>query len=132
MKITAQTTEEFREQLTAYLKQPRCTDIKNIIYFWKVENPISRQKGESNIVYIGQSSRSLNDRYLPTKAFNIEMDYFESFYKDAIKNHGALFIDIEETDTPERAEWEHLQAYRSEHLELPPLNRKMATKPPVD
>ena len=129
MEITAQTPEEFEKQFYQFLSQPKCKDIRNIIYSWEVENPIPRVNGESKVIYIGQSKRSFNERYSGSKDFKIEADYFNRFYRHAISKYGPISISIESSENPKMAEWEQLMNYREKHLEYPPLNRSIPNKP---
>lgn len=129
MKITAQTAEEFRDQLLQYFNQPKCKDVSSIVYFWRVERPIPRTRGESNILYIGKATTSLYARYSSPQQIDIEMKCFARFYRHVIEKYGPLFIDIEETTNPKHAEWENFQAYYDEHLERPPLNLQMIYEP---
>ncbi|WNC67538.1 hypothetical protein RI845_13550 [Thalassotalea nanhaiensis] len=123
MKITATTKEEFSVQFRNYLNQDKSRNLCNIVYKWKVENNIPRMKGESNILYIGQTKRSLYDRYSDKRSFNIELTYFEQFYKYAIQEYGSLFIEILAVDDVKLEEHRELDHYRSMHFEYPPLNR---------
>jgi len=129
MNITALTEEEFREQFRIVLQRSECTSIENIVYFWKSERPIPRVSGESNILYIGQTSRSLNGRYGSKKDFEIEVAYFKRFYRHIIQKYGAVFLEVKATDNPKIAEWEQLSEYYGKHFEYPPLNRAVPSKP---
>ncbi len=102
-KITAKTTEEFREQFNCILQQEECREITGMVYFWMVEKPIPRILGESRILYIGQTSQSLNQRYSGSN-FKTEIYNFETLYKHAIKKYGAIRIEIERTSDPEQRE----------------------------
>ena len=129
MKITATTSEEFSAQFEELLKLESSKRHKNIVYFWKVEKPMPRLYGESNIIYIGQTSRSLQGRYLMSKDFNYEVSMFDHFYKHAIKKYGALFIECKASDNPPHAEWKELRKYYGEHYEYPPRNRAIPNEP---
>ena len=129
MRINATTKEEFAEQFRNYLNQDKSRSLCNIVYKWKVENDIPRMKGESNILYIGQTKRSLYDRYSDKGSFNIELTYFEQFYKYAIQEYGSLFIEILAVDDVKLEEYRELDHYRSMHCEYPPLNRAIPKKP---
>lgn len=128
-KITAKTTEEFRDQFKCFLQQEECKKTTSIVYFWMVENPIPRILGENRILYIGRTSRSLNKRYSGGKAFEIEVKYFEQIYKRVIETYGSISIDAIATENPKSKEWEELNAYYCNHLEHPPLNRSIPGAP---
>ena len=122
MKITAKTSEEFEAQLEQFLKLPECASTKGIIYFLRVEKPIPRKVGDSDILYIGKSINSLNDRYMKSGAFNIEMGYFEKYYKKAIEKYGGMYFEVKKSDNPKSSEDEQLEIFRNKHGELPPIN----------
>lgn len=129
MKITALTEEEFRVQFQRALQQAECLSLSSIVYFWKSEKSIPRVNGESNILYIGQTSKSLNGRYAGKKDFEIEVAYFNRFYRHIIHKYGFIFLEVKEVENPKFAEWEQLTEYYSAHLEYPPLNRAVPSKP---
>ena len=129
MNITAVTEDEFRKQFRVVLQRDECTTINNIVYFWMSENPIPRVSGESNILYIGQTSRSLNGRYSSKNDFEIEVAYFNRFYRHIIQKYGAVYLDVKEAVNPKFSEWEELAKYYCTHLEYPPLNRAVPSKP---
>jgi hypothetical protein len=129
MKITAVTRDEFIDQFKMFLKQSECASIQNIVYFWKSETPVPRVIGESNILYIGQTSKSLNIRYGCKKDLDSEAYYFENVYQHVIQKYGSIFMEIRAVDNPKYSEWEELNNYYSAHREFPPLNRAFPNKP---
>jgi len=129
MKITAVNSEEFREQFRLVLQQSEFISVRGVVYFWKSDAPIPRVIGESNILYIGQTSRTLNDRHGGKRDFDIEVAYFNRFYRHVIKKYGPLTMEFKPSDSPKRAEWEELKAYYEAHLEYPPLNRSVPSEP---
>ncbi len=131
MKIKAKTIEEFDKQLEQLLCSMDAKNKKGIVYIWKLEKSISRVKGSSPIVYIGQTKNSLQSRYYNTKSLNIEKQYFEKYYKIMIELYGAMSIDIIEVENPKLAEYEELMKYNKSHNEYPPLNRSIPNKPSI-
>jgi hypothetical protein len=129
MKISATTSDEFEEQFTKLLKQEASVNITSIVYFWRVENEIPRLIGKSNILYIGKTSKSLQERYLKSANYKIEKQYFENIYRHAIKEYGQISIEIIKTDNPAKAEYEALNEYYKSHCEHPPLNRSIPNPP---
>jgi len=129
MKISATTSDEFKEQFTTFLNQELCLSLTNIVYFWRVEKPITRVLGESNVLYIGQTSRSFNKRYSGSKDFATEVRFFTSFYQHVMKIYGSISIEIIQSDNPKTAECEALNEYYRNHLERPPLNRSIPQPP---
>ena len=129
MKITAVNSDEFRDQFRLVLQQSEFTSIRGVVYFWKSERPIPRVIGESNILYIGQTSRTLCERHGDKRDFEIEVAYFNRFYSHVIKKYGPLSMDFKAVGSPKRAEWEELKNYYETHLEYPPLNRAVPSEP---
>lgn len=120
-KITATTESEFKAQFKKLLTDPACS-IENVVYRYVTEREISRSFGSSNILYVGQTKHSFNNRYSNSKSFKIEVLYFKS-YKRYIAEYGPISIEIEKVDNSKRAEYQILESYRLEHEDLPPLNR---------
>jgi len=125
MKISATTIDEFKEQFSKFLNQEPSKNLTKIVYFWRVEKPISRVMGESNILYIGQTNSTFTKRYSGSKAYEIETLFFTNFYRHVINKYGSISIEIIQTDVPKVAECEALNEYYKNHLERPPLNRSI-------
>lgn len=122
-KITAQTQEDFEEQLKAIIASEDAKKI-SIVYIWKVEKQIPRVNGKSNVVYIGMSENSFADRYSTSNAKRDEAYNFRVLYKELIALYGPITIEIKQVDKPKEVEEQDLLDYYKEHLELPPLNRR--------
>ncbi len=129
MKLDATDRDEYSEQFESLLKSDPYKTTERIVYFFKVEKPISRVIGESNIIYIGRSDGSFSSRYYPSKAFNLEMAFFDKFYKHAIKLYGPISIEITQVEKTKYFEWKAIADYYSRHLEYPPLNRAIPNEP---
>ena len=106
-----------------------CKSVEGIVYFFKTKKPIERVRGESNIIYIGKSDGSFSSRYYPSKAFNLEMTFFDKFYKHVIELYGSISIEITQVEETKYSEWEALSDYFAKHLEYPPLNRAIPNEP---
>ena len=119
-RTSANDVENFKLQFKEVLNEARTST--GIVYVLKAERNIPRLKGESNIIYIGKTSRSLYDRYIS----NIwhEAKYFWPRYNYIISNFGHISIEIYSTSAPELTESNFLYQYHHEHLELPPINLK--------
>ena len=131
MTIEGKTLEEFMEKFNLFLNSEKAKNIKGIVYIWKTTNKFARVKGSSEIIYIGQSKNTFNDRYQNSKSLNIEKLYFERYYKYMIEMYGAITIEIKDTNNPKLSEWEELMKYNDNHKEYPPLNRSIPNKPEV-
>lgn len=129
MKITAKTEEAFRSQFQLFLNRPECLDFKGIVYWWRSSKPVPRVVGKSEILYVGQSSRSMYGRYGGKRDFDIEAAYFNRFYRHVIDQYGPIILEVEKVDNPKRIEWEKLTQYYENHLEYPPLNRSIPSEP---
>jgi len=123
--INATTLDDFKTQFTTLLKEDPYSTTRNIVYIWKVEKPIPRLISESNILYIGRTKNTFKSRYSTTTAMQIELEYFETVYKSAIKKYGNISIEIHPVDNTISAEKDALHNYFRQHSELPPLNRAM-------
>lgn len=129
MPITAVTAQEFVEQFKSVLNDAACRELTNIVYVWRTTNPILRVKGESPILYIGQTRQSLRDRYYNKRALDIEVKNFARSFSYIIQQYGPIFIQITEAANPKLDEWLQLSDYFSTHLEYPPLNRSIPGEP---
>ena len=99
---------------------------KNIVYIWRSEKPIHRLKGESDILYIGQTKQSFYQRYAKygtkwhgTKANSLKFSHI-------IDTYGAISIwtcDFSKFgDSLLLAEGQLLWWYFQNHCEYPPMN----------
>lgn len=127
--ITALTAQEFVEQFKSVLNDAACRELTNIVYVWRTAEPITRVKGESPILYIGQTRQSLRGRYHNKRALDIEVANFARAFSYIIQRYGPIFIQIIEAANPKLEEWQQLSDYFSRHLEYPPLNRSVPGKP---
>jgi len=122
-KIFTTNVEDFEKQLKSILESN--SKDEGIIYIWKSEKKIPRVCGKSDILYIGKTKQSLNDRYNNAKSLDIEKKYFENVYRHVIKQYGAISIDVIVVNPDELKvqEAEKINDYYKSHKELPPLNR---------
>lgn len=128
-KILATNVEDFEKQLKSILKSN--SKDEGIIYIWKTEKKIPRVCGESDILYIGKTTQSLNGRYNNAKLLKIEKDYFKNVYKHVIERYGAISIEVEKFEDMtklDNEEFTKLNNYYKTHKELPPINRSMPSK----
>jgi hypothetical protein len=102
---------------------------KNVIYIWRCESKIPRLKGESNIVYIGQTSKSLFTRH-GSSSIKVNSIANKQKYNDIVKRYGAIsmsYIKLSDFDNRAganllKAEGQCLWWYFKNHSEYPPVN----------
>lgn len=97
-----------------------------VVYMWRTQTPIPRLKGESNILYIGQTKSSISERYanwgrdwLGTKANTLKFSHI-------VKTYGPIEIMVGDYSrigpTLLRAEGQMMWWYFMNHCEYPPIN----------
>ena len=102
---------------------------KNVIYIWRCEKKIPRLKGKSNIIYIGQTSKSLFSRHGSAR-IKVNSKANKQKYNDIIEQYGPItisYIELEafgpiDTTTLLTAEGQCLWWYFKNHSEYPPIN----------
>ena len=103
---------------------------KYIVYVWRTKNKISRLKGSSNIVYIGQTSKSLQVRHSKTSDLKATSEANSQKYNDIINIHGPITIQFLEMkklsitgiESLLELESQFLWWYFRNHSEYPPVN----------
>lgn len=99
---------------------------KNILYVLRTDKPIPRLKGQSDIVYIGQTKCTLRQRYFgsserlaTTKANRLKFEHIVSQYgpiRIAFEPYGQF------GESLLKAEGQLLWWYFQNHCEYPPVN----------
>ncbi|MDH0364069.1 hypothetical protein [Comamonas aquatica] len=106
--------------------------LKNIVYLYKVSKKIPRLIGESDILYIGQTSTSFQARYarFASKISALQRN------KKVHQHYGEIYISacaFEVLDsTLISAENRLLWHYYCNHAEYPPFNYTKAFRPALD
>jgi len=99
---------------------------KGIVYILRCERKISRLKGKSNIVYIGQTKGSYGTRYSSSAKVQATSKANKLKYEYIVKNYGAIRISLCSFNKfgPSllEAEGQLLWWYFQNHFEYPPLN----------
>jgi hypothetical protein len=121
-KVTSVSEEIFRK---AY--SPENTGkLKNIVYIWRCERNIGRLKGESNILYIGQTKHSFSKRYYPYANLHATSEANKLKFVHIIEKYGSISISISDFSTYGKtllqAEGQLLWWYFQNHCEYPPIN----------
>jgi hypothetical protein len=122
-KIITETA--FEEQFRKLFKSDDASKAINVVYIWRTEKPIPRLRGESDIIYIGKTKNSLEQRharYASVEGSGLNLKRYEFI----LKTYGPIWVEYQ--DYPEKRdvhkmEQELLAEYFKRHLEYPPLNR---------
>lgn len=99
---------------------------KNIVYVLRTEKPIPRLKGESDVVYIGQTKGTFRQRYLPSAKLHATSKANRLKFGYIVENYGSIRIAISSHtpfgDSLLKAEGQLLWWYFQNHCEYPPVN----------
>lgn len=121
-KVANLTAEDFQKVFGCEM----ATKSKGIVYVWRSEREIRRLKGESDIIYIGQTMHSIRDRYYQYAGMHATTKANSLKFKYIIENYGAISISIapfsKYGESPQKAEGQLLWWYFQNHCEYPPLN----------
>ena len=101
----------------------------NIVYIFMSSKPIPRAKGQSKILYIGQTKRNLKSRY-GNGILNIRSKANELKYNHFVHEYGAInvyFIELSVLNSLAGSsllelEGQFLWWYFKNHIEYPPIN----------
>mgnify|MGYP003477982520 FL=1 len=100
--------------------------VKNIVYVLRCERNISRLKGESNILYIGQTKHSFSKRYFPHAKLHATSEANKLKFEHIIDHYGPISISFNDFSTFGatliQAEGQLLWWYFQNHCEYPPIN----------
>lgn len=121
-KITTVSEECFR---TVYGSES-ARKAKNIVYLFRCEKNIGRLKGESNILYIGQTKHSFGKRYYPHAKLHATSEANQMKFDHIINEYGPISISFRDFslfgDSLIQAEGQLLWWYFQNHCEYPPIN----------
>ena len=101
---------------------------RDIIYIFMAKEKVPRLKGESRIVYIGQTKRSLQARHSSTSRKKAESEANKAKYNHIIKHYQEITVYYlaHKEYAPDlslvKLEGQFLWWYFQNHLEYPPLN----------
>lgn len=117
-KITCASEESFRRVYDS----EHARKAKNIVYLFRSEKNICRLRGESNIIYIGQTQHSFNRRY----SSYAKLHASQKKYSHIIENFGSISILTchfsKFGEAILQSEGQLLWWYYQNHLEYPPVN----------
>lgn len=116
--ISSSDPAEFKKQYRLSLEQTK--GIKGVVYVFRSEGSVPRLKGDSNILYVGETKHDVWSRY------NVEndTDNFWHVYEHIINKYGSIYIDVYKTENHKETEKNFLKIYFNKYKELPPMNRK--------
>jgi hypothetical protein len=109
---------EFKELLSS----DEAKEDKGVVYFFISQKPIPRVKGQSNILYIGKTNKTLNQRYF-RYATKLASNRSGDFYKYIINNFGGVSLGYIKTANPKATEAHYFKEYRDFFLEYPPKSK---------
>lgn len=115
---TSWVNNDLENEYRALCNTPNGKNLRGITYIFKSKNKINRMRGESNIIYIGQTSRTLWERY----SIKDEINRYSRLYSYILEELGGFTVDIIKTTDPVRLESLLLWQYEQIYLELPPMN----------
>ena len=120
-KLEAYSAGDFKAEFGALFSTNKA-EIRQVVYAWCTERQIQQVRGQSNIIYIEQTSHSLYRRHyrFAEKESN---GYNWPRYDYMIRTYGPIRIYFIQVDDPKTTEKELLDRYYKEHLEYPPVNR---------
>jgi hypothetical protein len=114
-------SQDFINQFRKMFSQPKAFEARGVVYVWYTENPVTRLKGESNILYIGKTINSLHERNA-AYANKEGSDGNWLRYAHIFKEYGTIKIVFSLQINPKEAEKKLLLQYFEDHLEFPPMN----------
>lgn len=113
---------DLKNQFKSVFESDEARKIRNIVYFFLAKNPIPRFKGHSRILYIGQTTGTLHQRYI-RHCGTLANKHNGTFYQNVIERYGGIQIGYVESDNPQNDEKLYFKKYCSHYLEYPPKSK---------
>lgn len=121
-KIRNVTAEEFKKVFGCEMAGRS----KEVVYLWRSERKIKRLKGESDILYIGQTKQSFRDRYYQYAGMHATTKANLLKFHHIIDAYGAITLSVapfsKYGDSLQKSEGQLLWWYFQNHCEYPPIN----------
>ncbi len=99
---------------------------QNVVYMLRSERKVARLKGESDILYIGQTEKSFRSRYSRYANKHTTTQANAQKYQHILEAYGAISIWVSDYsrfgETLLKAEGQLLWWYFRNHCEYPPIN----------
>lgn len=136
---TVETFSRFETQITDFSEESfrkaygsECArKHRNIVYMYRSEQKVPRLKGESDILYIGQTEGSFRLRYFRYAKHHTSSPANKDKYEHILKTYGAISIWVSDYsrfgETLLKAEGQLLWWYFRNHCEYPPINYTQTT-----
>lgn len=121
-KIVSVSEESFRKVYASEAAEKA----KSIVYVLRSEKAFCRLKGQSNVLYIGQTKHSFSKRYAPYAKLHATSQANKLKFDHIIENYGPISVAISDFSvfgkTLLQAEGQLLWWYFENHCEYPPIN----------
>jgi len=117
--------EDFLREHERLFRSREARDTSNVLYAFVCEKKIPRVKGESNIVYIGKTSNTLEGRFWGCWTERCWSRANLEFFNYVIEHYGPIrlaYFVIDATQSLDNAERDLLEDYYNQHMEKPPKN----------
>jgi len=125
-KFKTQITEFSEESFRKAYVSDCAKDHKNIVYMLRSERKVARLKGESDILYIGQTEKSFRSRYSRYAKKHTTTRANERKYQHILEVYGSISIWVSDYsrfgENLLKAEGQLLWWYFQNHCEYPPIN----------
>lgn len=121
-QLDASTPSDFARGFHDFFSCTEAKDAISVVYVWVTRNPIPRLRDSSDVVYIGNTTQSLQQRHARFAEVESGAGNWER-YEHIMKTFGPITVNFIRSDDPREAEKRLLDLYFDAHLEMPPLNR---------
>jgi len=119
-KLDASTCDDFVTQFRAVFSGSEAKEARGVVYVWSVQTAIPRVRGQSKVLYIGQTIQTLCQRWRPY-ARRMGKDCWDR-YNHIIATYGPISVNYATYPEPRKGETRLLLCYFEEHFEYPPAN----------
>ncbi len=104
---------------------------RNILYVWRCKKAVTRLRGKSDVLYIGQTKQTLRNRYFRWSKNIAESKANNLKYSHILEKYGPItisYVPFERFgETLKLAEEQLLWWYFQNHCEYPPINYTKTT-----
>jgi hypothetical protein len=114
--------EELEAGFKEIFRTEQARNAKHGVYFILSLRAFPRLNGESKILYIGSTQRTVYARYSGS-AKSLSSSFNGDFYRFIIKNFGGIQWGFIAAEDPKKAEKKYFKEYCSEHFEFPPKSK---------
>ncbi|MEE4243961.1 MAG: hypothetical protein V2I33_01040 [Kangiellaceae bacterium] len=111
------------EQFSAMLGSSHAAKDRGIVYFYLSKEPVTTEKGHTNILYIGKTKGSIKSRYFQY-AKKLSSGRNKDFYSNIIDNYGGVSMGYVVSELPRKDEKRYFVEYRRRHGQNPPKSKR--------